>query len=58
MIRWYRGTPTYLGKCTKLFAVTAEKNAKFLSNLTLADQYIAGNVGQKEDEHVGDIKIS
>jgi hypothetical protein len=36
-------------KCTKQFALTVVRNAKFLLSLTRVDRYIAENVGLKED---------
>ncbi len=43
-------------KCTKLSVPTAERNAKFPSSQTEADQYIAVNVILNED-HQEDIKL-
>lgn len=41
-----------LAKCIVQSALIAVTNAKFHSNLTLADQSIVETVGQKEDEQV------
>jgi len=43
-------------KCTMQSAPIANKNVKSLSNQTQANQYIAENVGQKED-HQEEIDI-
>jgi len=43
-------------KCTMQSAPTVDKNVKSLSNQTQANQYIAENVGQKED-HQEEIDI-
>ncbi|MGD9130411.1 MAG: hypothetical protein PVH73_02415 [Candidatus Bathyarchaeota archaeon] len=42
-------------KCTMQSAPSAEKNVKFLSNLTLTDRYTAENVMLNEDprEEIG-----
>ncbi len=44
-------------KCTRLPALTAEKNVKFHSNLTAADLCIAENATANED-HQEDIKLT
>jgi hypothetical protein len=36
-------------KCIRQYVLTAERNAKFPSNLTEADRYTAENAIQKED---------
>jgi hypothetical protein len=38
-------------RCTRQFAATVERNAKFPSNLTEADPYTAENVILNEDRH-------
>jgi hypothetical protein len=43
-------------KCTRQFALTVERNAKFPSNQTEADQYTAENVTLSED-HREDIRL-
>ncbi len=43
-------------RCTRQPAQTAEKNVMFLSNQTVAGQYIAENATQNEDHHE-DIKL-
>jgi hypothetical protein len=46
-------------KCIKQPALIVVKNVKFPSNLTLADQFTAENVGQKEDpQEEIDIKLT
>ena len=37
------------GKCIRQFVLSAERNVKFRSNLTEADQYTAENAMQRED---------
>jgi len=43
-------------KCTRLPALTVERNVKFHSNLTAAGQYTAENATANED-HQEDIKL-
>jgi hypothetical protein len=49
-------------KCIKQPALNAEKNVKFHSNLTQADQFIAENATQKnarqDHRHQDDIKLT
>ena len=44
-------------KCTRLPALTVERNVKFHSNLTAAGQYTAENATANED-HQEDIKLT
>ena len=44
-------------RCIRQPAQTAEKNVMFLSNQTVAGQYIAENATQNED-HQDDIKLT
>jgi hypothetical protein len=44
-------------KCTRQPALTAEKNAKFLSSQTAQGQFIAESATQNED-HQEDIKLT
>ena len=46
-----------LEKCTKQSALIASKSVKCHSNLTQVGQFIAENVGQKEDHQEDGIKF-
>jgi hypothetical protein len=43
-------------KCTRQYALTAEKNVKFLSSQTAQGQFIAASATQNED-HQEDIRL-
>jgi hypothetical protein len=43
IVKWQRR------RCTRQFALIVERNAKFHSSLTQADQYTAESVGPREE---------
>jgi len=52
IVKWQRK------RCTRQFALTVERNVKFPSSLTQADQYTAESVGPREETQEEDSKSS
>jgi hypothetical protein len=52
IVKWQRK------RCIRQFVLIVERNAKFPSNLTQADQFTAENAGRKEETREEDFRLS